>query len=106
MIDWLTFGEPEQVVLREWTDGFEIENEFRLFVFEGKLTAASQYDHYAFYPALHEAHTSLQRDIQQVSPAFPPHTLQCFMLLTLGSLLSPSGGRACMHLSTAKMAAT
>ena len=26
MIDWLTFGEPEQVALRQWTDGFEIEN--------------------------------------------------------------------------------
>jgi hypothetical protein len=66
MIDWLTFGEPEQVVLREWTEGLEIENEFRLFVCEGKLTAASQYDHYAFYPALHEAHASLQQEIHHV----------------------------------------
>ena len=67
MIDWLSFGEPEQVVLREWADGFEIENEFRLFVCEGNLTAASQYDHYAYYPALHEAHASLQEEILQAS---------------------------------------
>ena len=70
MIDWLNFGEPEQVVLRQWTDGFEIENEFRLFVCEGQLTAASQYDHYAYYPALHEAHASLQLELQQVALAF------------------------------------
>ncbi len=67
MIDWLSFGEPEQIVLREWTEGLEIENEFRLFVWEGKLTAASQYDHYAYYPSLHHMHVSLQQEIQQAS---------------------------------------
>ncbi len=66
MIDWLNFGEPEQIVLREWTEGLEIENEFRLFVCEGQLTAASQYDHYAYYPALHEVHDLLQHELQQV----------------------------------------
>jgi hypothetical protein len=70
MIDWLNFGEPEQVVIRAWTEGFEIENEFRLFVCEGKLTAASQYDHFAYYPALHEARASLQQEILLVSRLF------------------------------------
>jgi hypothetical protein len=77
MIDWLSFGESEQIVLREWTEGLEIENEFRLFVCDGNLTAASQYDHYAYYPALHEALPSLQQQIQQASLTlsfFPSHT--------------------------------
>ena len=81
MIDWLTFGEPEQIVLREWTEGFEIENEFRLFVWEGKLTAASQYDHYAYYPALHEARASLQKEIQQASAL----SVDPILLLTFSS---------------------
>jgi len=80
MIDWLTFGEPEQVVLRQWTDGFEIENEFRLFVCEGRLTAASQYDHYAYYPALHEAHESLQLELQQVSHDIQPFNVALLLL--------------------------
>jgi hypothetical protein len=90
MIDWLSFGEPEQVVLREWTEDLEIENEFRLFVWEGKLTAASQYDHYAYYPSLHDMRASLQQQIQQVS--LPSQTSSLgFQLCDL--FLLRSGGR-------------
>ncbi len=50
--DWLQYGEPDQLVFREFEPELQIENEFRAFVWKGKLTAISQYDHYAVYPQL------------------------------------------------------
>ena len=50
--DWLAFGEPEQLVLRRWDPQMRLEDEFRVFVYKGRLVAISQYDHYAVYPWL------------------------------------------------------
>jgi gamma-glutamylcyclotransferase (GGCT)/AIG2-like uncharacterized protein YtfP len=49
-IDWLKHGEPEQICLRQWEDRLRIENEFRCFVHDGKMTAISQYDPYPVLP--------------------------------------------------------
>lgn len=49
MIDWIKFGEPEQICLREYDPRVTIDNEYRVFVYENKLTAVSQYDHYGYY---------------------------------------------------------
>lgn len=55
MVDWMRFGEPEQLVFRRFEPQLSLDFEFRLFVCAGQLTAISQYDHYTFFPHLHEA---------------------------------------------------
>jgi len=50
--DWLKYGEPEQIVLRQFEPELCYENEFRVFVCNGVVTAISQYDHYCVYPNL------------------------------------------------------
>jgi len=52
LVDWLKFGEPEQIVLRQWEPELSLDMEFRAFVYEGKLTAISQYDHYGVFKDL------------------------------------------------------
>lgn len=52
MRDWLHHGEPEQLVLREWSDAFTMATEFRCFVERGVLLGVSQYDTYVKYPVL------------------------------------------------------
>ena len=52
MLDYISYGEPEQIVLRSWSDDVELKNEFRCFVRDGALVAISQYDHFGFYPDL------------------------------------------------------
>ena len=48
MLDWLHYGEPEQVVLRQFCDSFDLSTEFRCYVREGGvLVGISQYDTYA-----------------------------------------------------------
>ena len=36
MVDWLKYGEPEQIVLREWEPNLVIEHEYRVFVWKGQ----------------------------------------------------------------------
>jgi len=43
------YGEPEQIVLRRWEPDVSLDHAFRCFVHDGRLTAASQYDHYFNY---------------------------------------------------------
>ncbi len=52
MLDWTKYGEPEQIVLREYNPEVRLDYEFRLFICHGKVTAISQYDHHAYYPHL------------------------------------------------------
>jgi len=54
MRDWLEHGEPEQIVLREWSDGFKLSSEFRCYVERGVLKAISQYDHHVMYQELQQ----------------------------------------------------
>lgn len=43
--DWLQWGEPEQVVLRQYEPQLALENEFRAFVSRGRITCISQVGH-------------------------------------------------------------
>lgn len=63
MIDWIKYGEPEQICLRSWEDGMSMDFEFRVFVCQGRITAISQYDHYSYFPHLHNP--QLKDHIQQ-----------------------------------------
>lgn len=49
LIDWKRFGGKEQIVLREWNKDLDYDNEYRAFVYNNKLTAITQYDHYGKY---------------------------------------------------------
>ena len=66
MIDWLKYGEPEQIVLRQWEPELSMEYEFRAFVKNGALCAISQYDHYCVYPedTLHARKDHIQGQIE------------------------------------------
>ena len=48
--DWLEYGGKEQIVLREWNNELTLDNEFRTFIYNNKITAISQYDHYGTFP--------------------------------------------------------
>lgn len=50
--DTFRYGEPEQIVLRQWEPELTIDNEFRAFVYRNKLNGISQYDHYGVFPHL------------------------------------------------------
>lgn len=52
MIDWIKYGEPEQICLRDWSPEMSMDYEFRVFVCSDTITAISQYDHYSYYPHL------------------------------------------------------
>lgn len=49
LLDWIRYGGKEQICLREWNKDLEYQNEYRAFVYNNKLTAISQYDHYGMY---------------------------------------------------------
>eukprot|EP00128_Syssomonas_multiformis_P015757 Colp12_sorted_trinity150504_noHs@22949 len=59
-LDFLQYGEPVMIALREFEPELTLENEFRAFIYQGKLTAISQYDHYTYYPSLAERKQHLQ----------------------------------------------
>jgi hypothetical protein len=63
MIDWSYYGEPEQLVLRKWEPELSYDYEFRVFISENKVTAISQYDHYAVYEHLFEQKEKIQEKI-------------------------------------------
>lgn len=73
MIDWLRFGEPEQLCFRVWEKQLTIDYEFRLFVYQGALTAISQYDHYTHYPHLFLIRDKLQQELQMYWSSVHPH---------------------------------
>lgn len=58
--DWLKWGEPEQVVLREWVPDMRLDYEFRAYVSKGRMTCLSQYDHYGVYEHLFPLKDKLQ----------------------------------------------
>mmetsp|Transcript_16301 Transcript_16301/g.24567 ORF Transcript_16301/g.24567 Transcript_16301/m.24567 type:complete len:588 (-) Transcript_16301:62-1825(-) len=66
IIDWLRFGEPEQVCLREFDSDLSLDNEFRVFICEDRITAISQYDHYAHYPGLEDKVSFLATGIEKL----------------------------------------
>lgn len=50
LLDFLEYGEVEQVVLRRWVPEMTLRFEFRCYIRRNKMIACSQYDHYGFYP--------------------------------------------------------
>jgi hypothetical protein len=72
MIDWIRYGEPEQICLRDWTDEMSMDYEFRVFICSGVITAISQYDHYAYYPHLekqkHVIHDGIETLWKKIHP--------------------------------------
>ena len=73
MLDWLWFGEPEQVVLREWEPELSVDFEFRCYVKDGRLNAISQYDHYCKYDHLFPRKTELERRMRTLWAEIHPH---------------------------------
>lgn len=56
LLDWLHYGEPEQVVLREFDSSFDLSTEFRCYIQKGGILAGiSQYDTYARHDYLQDA---------------------------------------------------
>eukprot|EP01113_Clastostelium_recurvatum_P000566 TRINITY_DN10257_c0_g1_i3.p1 TRINITY_DN10257_c0_g1~~TRINITY_DN10257_c0_g1_i3.p1 ORF type:complete len:566 (+),score=106.24 TRINITY_DN10257_c0_g1_i3:1-1698(+) len=70
--DWIRWGEPEQIVLREYAE-ISMEYEFRAFVNNNRITAISQYDHYCIYPDLAAMKDRIQTKIQTYWEEVHPH---------------------------------
>ena len=49
MKDWIIHGGREQIILRKWDDRLRPQDEFRVFVKNGKICASCQYDRYGKY---------------------------------------------------------
>ena len=52
MKDWIIHGGREQIILRKWDDRLRPQDEFRVFVKNGNICAACQYDRYGKYDEL------------------------------------------------------
>ena len=50
--DWIIHGGREQIILRKWDNRMRPQDEFRVFVKNGKIRAACQYDRYGKYDEL------------------------------------------------------
>lgn len=66
MLDWDRFGEPEQLCLRAWDQSVTMDFEFRVFVYRDKITAISQYDHYAYYPHLESIKQKIEASVRSL----------------------------------------
>jgi gamma-glutamylcyclotransferase (GGCT)/AIG2-like uncharacterized protein YtfP len=88
MIDWLQWGEPEQVVLREWEAELSLEYEFRCFVHCNALTAISQYDHYGVYPHLEALRPRIQQLIVDKWQQVHEHVGEPSYVIDFGYLLA------------------
>ena len=54
MLDWIQYGEPEQLVFREFSNAFDLSTEFRCYIQNGTLQGISQYDTYAKHAYLQD----------------------------------------------------
>jgi D123 len=73
LLDWIHYGEPEQIVLRSFDPELSMEFEFRAFVCQNRLTAISQYDHYGVYddllaPLMEEIQDAITEKWEEVHP--------------------------------------
>jgi gamma-glutamylcyclotransferase (GGCT)/AIG2-like uncharacterized protein YtfP len=66
MIDWIKYGEPEQICLRDWSPDMSMDYEFRVFVCSDEISAISQYDHYCHYPHLETQRNYLKAGIESL----------------------------------------
>lgn len=75
LLDWIWYGEPEQLVLREWEPDLSLDWEFRAYVHNNNLTAVSQYDHFCRYAHLwaNGCKPELRRRIEELWRQLHPH---------------------------------
>jgi gamma-glutamylaminecyclotransferase len=71
--DWIRYGEPEQIVLREFDPRIRLDYEFRTYIHKNQLNAISQYDHYAVYPHLFPIKEKIQQRIIEKWKEVHPH---------------------------------
>lgn len=65
MLDWQKYGGKEQLCFREFDDELTDDNEYRVFVFENKITAISQYDPYGKYTDCIENKEKVEKKIHE-----------------------------------------
>ena len=63
MKDWVIHGGREQIVLRKWDDRLRPQDEFRVFVKNGKICASCQYDRYGKYDELIKNKDIIEKEI-------------------------------------------
>ncbi|KAK8876246.1 hypothetical protein M9Y10_006441 [Tritrichomonas musculus] len=63
--DWKNFGGKEQLCFREFYEDLDDDNEFRGFVYENKLTAITQYDHFGRFEDIIQAKDKIEGMIHQ-----------------------------------------
>ena len=59
--DWIENGGKQQIVLREWNNDLSLDYEFRVFVYNKRITAISQYDLYGLFPHLIEEKEKIKK---------------------------------------------
>ena len=64
MKDWIIHGGREQIILRKWDDRLRPQDEYRVFVRNGKICAACQYDRYCKYDELIKNKDIIEKKIQ------------------------------------------
>ena len=74
--DWILYGEPEQIVFRVWDNDVTKDYEFRVFVYDNKITAISQYDYYGVFPYLFDMKQKLKSMIYQKWKIVHPYIKQ------------------------------
>lgn len=72
-LDVLEYGEPEQLVLREWDDDMKMSHEFRSYIADSRIVAISQYDHYGYYPKTDRARvqSAVERAVARLDLGVP-----------------------------------
>ena len=65
MKDWVIHGGREQIVLRKWDDRLRPQDEFRVFVKNGKIRASCQYDRYGKYDELIKNKDIIEKKIHE-----------------------------------------
>ena len=65
MKDWIIHGGREQIVLRKWDNRMRPQDEFRVFVKDGKIRAACQYDRYGKYEELIKNKDIIEKKIHE-----------------------------------------
>ena len=59
--DWIENGGKQQIVLREWNNELSLDYEFRVFIYNNRITAISQYDLYGLFPHLIEEKEKIKK---------------------------------------------
>lgn len=84
LLDWVKYGEPEQIVLREFDPSLTMDYEFRAFINNNQLNALSQYDHYAIYPHVESQKENIQKRIFEKWQQVHPHVGQSSYCMDFG----------------------